>query len=212
MTYTPSSTDVLFLLLGACMVLAMHAGFAFLEVGTVRSKNQVNALVKIITDFAASTVAYFTIGYTLAYGIGFFDNAAALSVDNGYGLVKFFFLLTFAAAIPAIISGGIAERARFYPQFTATLLIVALAYPLYEGMVWNGNFAIQAWLEATFGQPFHDFAGSMVVHGFGGWLALVAVLLLGARRGRYPRQGAVAAHPPSSIPFLALGAWTLTVG
>lgn len=212
MTYTPSSTDVLFLLLGACMVLAMHAGFAFLEVGTVRSKNQVNALVKIITDFAASTVAYFTIGYTLAYGIGFFDDAATLSVDNGYGLVKFFFLLTFAAAIPAIISGGIAERARFYPQFTATLLIVALAYPLYEGMVWNGNFAIQAWLEATFGQPFHDFAGSMVVHGFGGWLALVAVLLLGARRGRYPRQGAVAAHPPSSIPFLALGAWTLTVG
>ncbi|SDF99943.1 ammonium transporter [Onishia taeanensis] len=209
---TPSSADVLFLLLGACMVLAMHAGFAFLEVGTVRSKNQVNALVKIITDFAASTLAYFTVGYAVAYGTGFFDDASALAVDNGYELVKFFFLLTFAAAIPAIISGGIAERARFYPQFTATLLLVALAYPFFEGIVWNGNLGLQAWLATTFGHGFHDFAGSMVVHGFGGWVALMAVLLLGARRGRYPRKGAVAAHPPSSIPFLALGAWTLTVG
>jgi len=212
MTDTPSSSDVLFLLLGSCMVLAMHAGFAFLEVGTVRAKNQVNALVKIITDFAASTVAYFTIGHFIAYGSGFFVSAQTLSADHGYGLVKFFFLLTFAAAIPAIISGGIAERARFYPQFTATLLLVGLAYPFYEGIVWNGNAGIQNWLTQTFGRPFHDFAGSMVVHGFGGWVALMAVLALGARRGRYPRHGAVAAHPPSSIPFLALGAWTLTVG
>ncbi|KXS37416.1 ammonium transporter [Modicisalibacter tunisiensis] len=212
MTDTPSSSDVLFLLLGSCMVLAMHAGFAFLEVGTVRAKNQVNALVKIITDFAASTVAYFTIGHFIAYGSGFFVSAQTLSADHGYGLVKFFFLLTFAAAIPAIISGGIAERARFYPQFTATLLLVGLAYPFYEGIVWNGNAGIQNWLTQTFGRPFHDFAGSMVVHGFGGWIALMAVLALGARRGRYPRHGAVAAHPPSSIPFLALGAWTLTVG
>ncbi|GAB2783083.1 ammonium transporter [Halomonas shantousis] len=194
------------------MVLAMHAGFAFLEVGTVRSKNQVNALVKIITDFAASTVAYFTLGYALAYGSGFFSDATTLAADHGYGLIRFFFLLTFAAAIPAIISGGIAERARFYPQFTATLLLVGLAYPVFEGLVWNGNFGLQAWLEASFGHAFHDFAGSMVVHGFGGWVALVAVLLLGPRKGRYPRHGAVAAHPPSSIPFLALGAWTLTVG
>ncbi len=212
MTHNPSSADVLFLLLGACMVLAMHAGFAFLEVGTVRAKNQVNALVKIITDFAASTLAYFMVGYPIAYGHGFFESAEQLSINHGYDLVKFFFLLTFAAAIPAIISGGIAERARFYPQFTATLLLVGLAYPTFEGIVWNGNWQVQTWLEATFGQPFHDFAGSVVVHGFGGWVALVAVLLLGARRGRYPRHGAVAAHPPSSIPFLALGSWTLTVG
>ncbi|MBZ9568879.1 ammonium transporter [Modicisalibacter tunisiensis] len=212
MTDTPSSSDVLFLLLGACMVLAMHAGFAFLEVGTVRAKNQVNALVKIITDFAASTVAYFTIGHLIAYGSGFFVSAQSLSADHGYGLVKFFFLLTFAAAIPAIISGGIAERARFYPQFTATLLLVGLAYPVFEGIVWNDNWQLQDWLTRTFGHPFHDFAGSVVVHGFGGWVALMAVLALGARRGRYPRHGAVAAHPPSSIPFLALGAWTLTVG
>ncbi len=207
-----SGFDTLFVLLGAIMVLAMHAGFAFLEVGTVRKKNQVNALVKIISDFAMSTIAYFFIGYAVAYGTGFFDSAEALSVNNGYELVKFFFLLTFAAAIPAIISGGIAERARFYPQLTATFILVALVYPTFEGITWNGNFGIQAWLEATFGAQFHDFAGSVVVHAVGGWIALGAVMLLGHRKGRYGKNGEVFAHPPSSIPFLALGAWILTVG
>ena len=207
-----AGSDVLFILLGAIMVLAMHAGFAFLEVGTVRKKNQVNALVKIIVDFAVSTIAYFFIGYGIAYGMGFMDGAQALSAKNGYELVKFFFLLTFAAAIPAIVSGGIAERARFYPQLLATFAIVALIYPFFEGMTWNGNFGMQAWIKATFGAEFHDFAGSVVVHAMGGWIALGAVLLLGARHGRYDKQGRISAHPPSSIPFLALGAWILTVG
>jgi Amt family ammonium transporter len=207
-----AGSDVLFILLGAIMVLAMHAGFAFLEVGTVRKKNQVNALVKIIVDFAVSTVAYFFIGYSVAYGIGFMEGAPALTEKNGYELVKFFFLLTFAAAIPAIVSGGIAERARFNPQVAATFVIVALVYPFFEGMTWNGNFGMQAWLEATFGAAFHDFAGSVVVHAMGGWIALAAVVLLGARYGRYSKDGVVSAHPPSSIPFLALGAWILTVG
>jgi len=204
--------DVLFVLMGAVMVLAMHAGFAFLEVGTVRKKNQVNALVKIIADFAVSTLAYFFVGYGVAYGTSFFTGAHALADKNGYELVKFFFLLTFAAAIPAIISGGIAERARFYPQLAATALLVGLVYPFFEGITWNGNFGLQAWLEAHFGAKFHDFAGSVVVHAVGGWLALVAVVLLGARHGRYAKDGKIAAHPPSSIPFLALGAWILTVG
>jgi Amt family ammonium transporter len=207
-----SGSDVLFVLLGAIMVLAMHSGFAFLEVGTVRKKNQVNALVKIITDFSISTVAYFFVGYMVAYGMGFLDGAQSLNEKNGYELVKFFFLLTFAAAIPAIISGGIAERARFYPQLTASAILVALVYPFFEGITWNGNFGIQTWLENTFGAAFHDFAGSIVVHAMGGWIALGAVLVLGARHGRYGKDGAVSAHPPSSIPFLALGAWVLSVG
>lgn len=206
------SADVLFLLLGAIMVLAMHAGFAFLELGTVRRKNQVNALVKILVDFALSTVAYFFIGYQIAYGLSFLKGADQLVIDSGYGLVKFFFLLTFAAAIPAIISGGIAERAKFVPQLAATFLIVGLIYPFFEGIAWNGNLGFQAWLEAHYGVGFHDFAGSVVVHALGGWIALVAVILMGPRRGRYHRNGGVAAHPPSSIPFLALGAWVLTVG
>ncbi len=207
-----TSADVLFILLGAIMVLAMHAGFAFLELGTVRRKNQVNALVKILADFCVSTIAYFFIGYGVAYGVHFFSSASTLAVASGYGLVKFFFLLTFAAAIPAIISGGIAERARFSPQMAATFALVGLVYPFFEGIAWNDNFGIQPWVEHVFGYKFHDFAGSVVVHAVGGWIGLVAVLLLGARTGRYRKDGAMSAHPPSSIPFLALGAWILTVG
>jgi Amt family ammonium transporter len=206
------SADTLFILLGAIMILAMHAGFAFLELGTVRRKNQVNALVKILVDFAISTIAYFFVGYTVAYGVSFFTGAENLALRSGFELVKFFFLLTFAAAIPAIISGGIAERARFHPQSIATAMLVGLVYPLFEGIAWNQRFGIQAALNTMFGAEFHDFAGSVVVHAFGGWAALPAVLLLGARRGRYSKDGAIAAHPPSSIPFLALGAWILTVG
>ena len=205
------SSNTLFILIGAVMVLAMHAGFAFLEVGTVRQKNQVNALAKILSDFAISTLAYFFIGYWLSYGVSFLQPAAVISADHGYGLVKFFFLLTFAAAIPAIISGGIAERAKFAPQLCATALIVAFIYPFFEGLAWNGNFGLQAWLLATFGASFHDFAGSVVVHAMGGWLALAAVLLLGPRNGRY-REGRLVAFAPSSIPFLALGSWILIVG
>jgi len=204
--------DALFILLGAIMVLAMHAGFAFLELGTVRQKNQVNALVKILVDFAISTVAYFFVGYTVAYGTSFFTGAETLAAKNGYELVKFFFLLTFAAAIPAIISGGIAERARFGPQLMATAVLVGLVYPLFEGVAWNQHFGLQAWLKATTGAEFHDFAGSVVVHAVGGWIALAAVVLLGARRNRYRKDGGISAHPPSSIPFLALGAWILVVG
>ena len=207
-----TGSDVLFVLLGGIMVLAMHAGFAFLELGTVRKKNQVNALVKILTDFSVSTIAYFFIGYSIAYGVSFFSSAEVLSAKNGYDLVKFFFLLTFAAAIPAIVSGGIAERARFNPQLAATFALVGLVYPFFEGIVWNGNYGVQAWLEASTGAKFHDFAGSVVVHAVGGWIALPAVLLLGARRGRYTKDGMISAHPPSNIPFLALGAWILTVG
>jgi Amt family ammonium transporter len=204
--------DTLFILLGAVMVLAMHAGFAFLELGTVRRKNQVNALVKILVDFSVSTVVYFLVGYSVAYGTNFFVGAETLGAKNGYELVKFFFLLTFAAAIPAIISGGIAERARFWPQLIATAVIVGLVYPFFEGIVWNQHFGIQNWIKNLTGEEFHDFAGSVVVHAMGGWIALPAVILLGARSNRYRKDGAISAHPPSSIPFLALGAWVLTVG
>jgi len=212
MEQSSNASNVLFVLLGAIMVLAMHAGFAFLEVGTVRKKNQVNALVKILTDFCVSAIAYFFIGYTVAYGVNFFSGAEVLAQKSGYEMVKFFFLLTFAAAIPAIISGGIAERAKFHPQSIATFMLVGFVYPFFEGIAWNDNFGIQPWLEAATGAKFHDFAGSVVVHAVGGWIALPAVLLLGARRGRYTKDGNVAAHPPSNIPFLALGAWILTVG
>lgn len=218
-TGAANGADVFFILMGAILVFAMHAGFAFLEVGTVRHKNQVNALVKILVDFAVSTLAYFFVGYGIAYGTHFFADAAtlngnegALFAPQGRDLVKFFFLLTFAAAIPAIISGGIAERARFWPQAIATALIVGLVYPFFEGLTWHGNLGLQAWLTDAFGAPFHDFAGSIVVHAVGGWLAFGAVVMLGRRLGRYTKDGRLVAFPPSSIPWLALGSWLLCIG
>ena len=207
-----TGADSLFILLGAIMVLAMHSGFAFLELGTVRRKNQVNALVKILVDFSVSTLAYFFVGYAVAYGTSFFVGAETLAQKNGFELVKFFFLLTFAAAIPAIVSGGIAERARFGPQLLATAVLVGLIYPFFEGIAWNQQLGVQAWIKGAFGEEFHDFAGSVVVHAMGGWIGLMAVLQLGPRSGRYGKDGQMTAHPPSSIPFLALGAWILSVG
>jgi len=208
--------DVFFLLVGAILVFAMHGGFAFLEMGTVRHKNQVNALVKIMVDFAFSTIAYFFIGYWIAYGVSFFTSAAnltggsAMFPPHGLTLVRFFFLATFAAAVPAIISGGIAERAKFWPQVLAATVIVGVLYPFMEGIVWHHNFGVQGWLSATFGAPLHDFAGSIVVHAMGGWLALAAVLRLGARTGRYGPNGRP--YPPSSLPWLSLGTWLLCIG
>ena len=217
-----AGADVFFVLMGAILVLSMHMGFAFLEVGTVRRKNQVNALVKIMVDFASSTVAYFFIGYAVAYGVNFLVSAHVLVGEikadgigfaaSGYDLVKFFFLLTFAAAIPAIISGGIAERMRFLPQVVASAVVVALIYPFFEGMVWGSRLGFQDLMSSIFGVGFHDFAGSVVVHGVGGFLALGAVLMLGARTGRYRADGTMVGIPPSNIPFLALGSWILSVG
>jgi Amt family ammonium transporter len=208
-----NGSNVLFLMLGAVMVFAMHAGFAFLEVGTVTTKSQVNAFSKILTDWAVSTVIYFVIGYPLAYGVNFLQPAGTLlGGTQGFELVRFFFLLCFAACIPAIISGGIAERARFYPQVLAGAIFVGLTYPFFESLIWGQHSSwLQSMFEALGGAPFHDFAGSVVVHSMGGWLALPAVLFLGARHGRY-LHGRSQAIPISNIPFLALGSWILAVG
>lgn len=206
-------------MLGAVMIFAMHAGFAFLEVGSVRRKSQVNALVKILSDWSVSTVVYFLIGFPLAYGISFLRPASELMKLQGFDLVHFFFLLTFAACIPAIISGGIAERAKFWPQVVAGGIFVGLLYPFFESIMWGRLSAasgspilIQKWLTDTFGSGFHDYAGSVVVHSMGGWIALPAILILGPRLGRYSSSGKSYPIPISSIPFLSLGSWILAVG
>ena len=214
-TTTPlgNSSDVLFLMLGAVMVFAMHAGFAFLEVGSVRKKNQVNAFVKILTDWSVSTVVYFLIGFPIAYGISFLKPVKQLLGDNqGYDITHFFFLLCFAACIPAIISGGIAERAKFWPQVTAGALFAAFTYPVFESLIWGKNSSLlQDFFKRAGGAEFHDYAGSVVVHSIGGWLALPAVIILGPRLGRY-LKGKSHPIPISNIPFLALGSWILAIG
>ncbi|MFZ5985549.1 MAG: ammonium transporter [Bacillota bacterium] len=206
------SFDVLFLLLGAVMILAMHAGFAFLEAGTVSRKNQVNAFNKIIFDWSTTTVIYFLLGFPLAYGVFLYTNPSIFVQNNGYDLVKFFFLVGFAACIPAIISGGVVGRMRFFAQTIAAVVLAAIIYPFFESLVWGRiPFMGQAGsvFESVFGSVFHDFAGSVVVHSIGGWIALPAIILLGARTGRY--SGHLDTRP-SNIPFLSLGSWILIVG
>src|SRR5512146_1485224 len=212
-TSLKNSSDVLFLMLGAVMVFAMHAGFAFLEVGTVRKKNQVNAFVKILTDWSVSTIVYFLVAFPIAYGISLLKPAGDLvSNAQGYDLVHYFFLLCFAACIPAIISGGIAERAKFWPQVIAGAIFAGLSYPLFESLIWGKNASLlQDIFKSLGGAEFHDYAGSVVVHSIGGWIALPAVLILGPRMGRYVR-GKSHPIPISNIPFLALGSWILAVG
>ncbi len=214
------SADALFLMLGAVMIFSMHAGFAFLEAGTVRSKNQVNAFVKILADWSTSTVLYFLIGFPIAYGISFWMNAGDLvnlaqgSIQDGargFDLLHCFFLTTFAACIPAIISGGIAERAKFWPQVVAGGIFAGLGYPLFEGLIWGRFSFLQNWMSSTFGATFHDYAGSVVVHSMGGWIALPAVILLGQRIGRWV-NGRSMLIPISNIPYLSLGSWILAVG
>lgn len=204
-----SSSNALFILLGAIMILAMHGGFAFLEVGSVRRKNQVNALNKILCEWGFSTIIYFLVGYRIARGVNFLAPLTEMSADNGFEYVKFFLLLGFAACIPAIISGGVAERAKFWTNSLAGIIFVGLLYPVIEGLVWCGGAGsipdLQPWLIKTFGSGFHDFAGSVVVHATGGWLALPAIILLGPRL----KNDAIKV---SSIPFLALGSWILIVG
>lgn len=211
------SGDVLFMLLGAVMIFSMHAGFAFLEVGTVRKKNQVNALNKILFDWAISTIVYFLIGFPIAYGIksfSFWQDANSLIEAGSVDMIRFFLLLGFAACIPAIISGGIAERAKFWTNSVAGAIFVGLVYPFVESAIWGqlNFFGSGSWLESLVGVPFKDYAGSIVVHAMGGWLALPAIIILGPRRKRYLENGESSPISVSNIPFLALGSWILCVG
>jgi ammonium transporter, Amt family len=214
------SADALFLMIGAVMIFSMHAGFAFLEAGSVRVKNQVNALVKIFADWSVSTIAYFLIGFPIAYGISFWAgagsiqnmiNGTAAEGARGFDLLHCFFLTTFAACIPAIISGGIAERARFWPQIAAGGIFTGLVYPFFESFIWGRVGFFQSWIKGFSGVPFHDFAGSVVVHSMGGWLALPAIIILGQRLGRWV-NGKSIAIPASNIPYLSLGSWILAIG
>lgn len=154
---------------------------------------------KILTDFSISAIAYFFVGYYIAYGQHFFHSGTQLRYSDGYNLMRCF-PADFCCSNSAIISGS-CLRAKMRTQAIATLFLVALVYPFFEGIVWNGNFWAYKILPAIFGASFHDFAGSVVVHAMGGWMALIAVILLGARHGRYKKDGRVSAHPPSSIPF-----------
>ncbi|WP_456473813.1 ammonium transporter [Candidatus Pyrohabitans sp.] len=215
-----TSSSMFFLIWGGVLVFSMHAGFAFLEAGLVRKKNVVNAFNKILTEWLVAGVGYFVLGYGIAHGIYFvlMDVGAIEKAGLQYNLAHYFFMLTFATAAIAIISGGVAERVSFRAHIIAAVFVTSLIYPLFEGLVWDSNAIFgnplggdSGLLARLFGAPFHDFAGSVVVHAIGGWLALPAIYILGPRIGRFV-NGEVKEFPIHSVPYVALGSWFLAIG
>ncbi len=215
-----TSSSMFFLIWGGVLVFSMHAGFAFLEAGLVRRKNVVNAFNKILMEWLVAGVGYFVLGYGIAHGIYFALMSVGAIEKAGlqYNLAHYFFMLTFATAAIAIISGGVAERINFRAHLVAAVFVTSLIYPFFEGLVWDSNSILgnllggdSGLLARFFGAPFHDFAGSVVVHAIGGWLALPAIYILGPRIGRFV-NGEVKEFPIHSVPYVALGSWFLAIG
>ncbi|HON10124.1 MAG TPA: ammonium transporter [Chitinispirillaceae bacterium] len=209
-----STVDTLWVLVAAFLVFFMNAGFAFIETGFCRAKNAVNILTKNYVVFAISALVFWGLGYGLMFGEQgntFIGAGSFLVSENSSSPVSniplfafFFFQLAFASAACSIISGAVAERIKFAAFILFGIVMVGVIYPIGGHWVWGGG-----WL-ADLG--FHDFAGSTVVHSAGGWAALAGIILLGARLGKYRKDGSARAIVGHSIPLATLGGFILWLG
>lgn len=212
-----SALDTGWLLIAAVLVLFMQAGFGLVESGFVRSKNVTNILMKNLMDASIGALAYWSVGFGIAYG-----TAGAANEIFGFGnffladtddYATFFFQFAFAATAATIVSGAVAERTKFTAYLVYTILITAFIYPVVTHWIWDGG----GWLTAFTDDPMMevgmiDFAGSTVVHSVGGWAALMGAVFVGARRGKYNADGTVNALPGHSLPLGFLGVMVLWIG
>ena len=203
--------DTIWLLISGALVMWMAAGFAMLEAGMVRTKNVTAILTKNIALYSVACIAFYLIGYNLMYGEGnaVLGSGFALSGTSADGhslLSDFFFQVVFVATAASIVSGTVAERVRFWPFMTFTLVWTAIIYPIQGHWTWGGT-SLGGLIDG-----FSDFAGSTIVHSVGGWAALAGALLLGARKGKYDSQGNVHPIPASSLPMATLGTFVLWLG
>jgi Amt family ammonium transporter len=203
--------DTIWLLISGALVMWMAAGFAMLEAGMVRTKNVTAILTKNIALYSVACIAFYLIGYNLMYGEGnaVLGSGFALSGTSADGhslLSDFFFQVVFVATAASIVSGTVAERVRFWPFMTFTLVLTAIIYPIQGHWTWGGT-SLGGLIDG-----FSDFAGSTIVHSVGGWAALAGALLLGARKGKYDSQGNVHPIPASSLPMATLGTFVLWLG
>jgi Amt family ammonium transporter len=210
--------DNLWILIAGILVFFMQIGFAFLEAGMTRAKNVGNIMMKNLMDAAAGVLAFFLVGYSIAYGEtellgGWFgwgglgvDGIDTVGTEGLYASTSFFFQAAFAATAATIVSGAMAERTKFRSYFIYSIAVTALIYPIVLRWTWGGGWLAQ--LET----PFSDFAGSTIVHATGGWVALMGVLVLGPRLGKYGPDGKPRAMPGHSIPFVVAGAMILFIG
>lgn len=207
-----SSLDNLWVLIAAFLVFFMHAGFALLEAGFTQAKNAVNIILKNFMGVATGMIVFFILGFALMFGEGnmfigkefFMMNALPQSWGSISGWTFFLFQAMFAATAATIVSGAVAERTKFSSYVIFSMILTAVLYPIVGHWIWGGG-----WLA---GKGFLDFAGSTVVHSVGGWSALAAVLIIGARRGRFSKDFDQKRFDGHSVPLAALGVFILWFG
>lgn len=202
----------LFIIMGV-LVMWMAAGFAMLESGLTRSKNNATVLTKNLALFAISCMMYYFVGYNLMYGDGgsimgsFSTISMETAADAAYpAAADFFFQVVFVATAASVVSGSIAERMKLWPFLIFTVVLSAVIYPIQGHWSWGGSElgGVMA--------GFSDFAGSTIVHSVGGWAALAGVLILGARKGKYSKDGTVRPIPGSNLTLATLGTFILWMG
>jgi Amt family ammonium transporter len=224
---TKVALDTIWVVVTACLVFFMNAGFATLETGLCQSKNAVNILAKNFIVFAVASIAFYAVGFGLMFGdgtpfvgltgwfLGGVDNSPAtgdayqgvFTALNWTGvplLAKFFFQLVFAGTAATIVSGAVAERVKFLSFILFSFFLVAFIYPVGGHWAWGGGFL------GTGG--FKDFAGSTVVHSIGGWAALAGVAILGPRIGKYGKDGKINPIPAHNMGLATIGTFILWLG
>ncbi|MEL7586905.1 MAG: ammonium transporter [Prolixibacteraceae bacterium] len=207
------SLDALWVLIAAALVFFMQAGFAMVETGFTRHKNTVNILSKNLIDFAVGSLLFWAIGFSLMFGLdasGFIGMPDFFFANGWEGAIPaeafLIFQTVFAATAATIVSGAVAERIEFKSYLIYSIVITAVIYPISGHWVWGGG-----WL-SQMSTPFHDFAGSTVVHSVGGWIALAGAIVLGPRIGKYDKRGKARAIPGHNLTLGALGVFILWLG
>ncbi|MEA1916600.1 MAG: ammonium transporter [Campylobacterota bacterium] len=200
------------MLFAGALVMWMAAGFAMLEAGLTRTKNNAIILIKNIALYSIACIMYYVIGYNIMYGDGgaFMGNMSlalsGISYDDHSLMADFFFQVVFVATASSVISGVVAERMKLWPFLIFVAILSGFIYPIQGHWSWGGS-ALGGFMDG-----FSDFAGSTIVHSVGGWAALAGVLVLGARKGKYSKDGKVRPIPGSNLPMATLGTFILWLG
>ena len=191
--------DTLYAIFAMTLIIFMVPGFAMLEAGIVRTKNVTAVLTINTLIYAVASLSFLLFGYSLAFG--------DLGSDSMSKYAAFLFQMAFVGKVVNIMSGGVSERAKIIPLSLFTIIMASILYPLVVNVTWGSNFLEGTILELSM----YDLAGSTVIHSTGGW-ALLAAILIGARKGRYPKEGGIRVIPASNIPLVTLGAFLLWIG
>ncbi len=192
--------NTLYAIFAMTLIIFMVPGFAMLEAGIVRTKNVTAVLTINTLIYVVASLSFLLIGYNLAFG--------EFGSETMSKWAMFLFQMAFVGKVVNIMSGGVSERAKIIPLAIFTIIMASLIYPIIVNVTWGAKFLDGTILELSM----HDLAGSTVIHSTGGWALLAAIIIIGARKGRYTKEGAVRVIPASNIPLVTLGAFLLWIG